>query len=142
MYEQCIELPDHCIIVKYEHLVTQSKSEIDRIVTFLGEAWDVNMLRHHELVGTEIEVSRKEWSTEDLIKPINSLSLYPWTKNISFDINGYVKKHALYLFNKLNYTFDINVNNKIDDLIRSNNELIQKNQNYWRQKARKYSDFV
>ena len=142
MYEQCVELPDHCIIVKYENLVTKSRAEINHVVTFLNEPWDVNMLRHHELVGTEIELSRKEWSTEDVIKPINSLSLYPWTKNITFDINGYVKKHALNLFNKLNYTLDINLNNKVDDLIKGNNEMIEKNQNYWRQLAKKFSDFV
>ena len=141
MYQQCTRLTEsHCIIVKYENLITQSKKEIKRVLDFLGESWSDNVMKHHELIGSEVELSKQEWSSQDIVKPINSLSLNSW-ENLTFDPNIYVKKYAYKLFQKLNYTLD-KPEAKIDDEILKNNEKIVKNKEYWLKKGQAYTDFV
>ena len=141
MYFQCKHLGEsHCIIVKYEDLVAKSKAEIKRILDFLGEKWHDNVMKHQELIGTEIELSRKEWSSEDIVKPINTLSLNTWS-HLPFDPNVAVKKYAHNLFTMLKYTYETN-HIQIDNEILKNNEKINKNKNYWIQKAKQFSDFV
>ena len=42
--------PDQYLEVRYERLVSQPRSTIEEVATFLGLAFDERMLRHHELV--------------------------------------------------------------------------------------------
>ena len=144
MYLQCKQLiHSHCIMIRYEDLVTHPKDEISKILSFLGEKWSENVLKHQEFIGSEIEVSKTEWSTSDIVKPINSLSLSAWKKNLTLDVNMYVEKHALKLFNQLRYKLvskkELATN---DDFILNNNKIILANQSRWLNKAREFSNLV
>ena len=58
MYSECQRASDACLSVHYEQLVLHPESQMRRILQFLGVAWDANVLRHEQMVGNEISLSK------------------------------------------------------------------------------------
>ena len=52
MYNLCQAVgPDACLPVYYEQLVLHPKSQMERILNFLGEEWNDNVLHHEKTIG-------------------------------------------------------------------------------------------
>ena len=59
MINQCDELGNlKCYKVYYEQLVLQPKKNIEKILKFLNLPWNDDVLRHEELVGKKISLSK------------------------------------------------------------------------------------
>jgi len=65
--------PDFCLIVKYEDLVLHPEKTLKNVMKFLNEEWNNELLRHHDHIDN-ITLSKFEWSTDQVIKPINTES--------------------------------------------------------------------
>lgn len=48
----------HCMQVFYEHLVANPKEWMEKILEFLTIPWHDNVLRHHELINSEVSLSK------------------------------------------------------------------------------------
>jgi protein-tyrosine sulfotransferase len=59
MYDQCREVgTERCMMVYYEQLVLHPEQEMRKILTYLNLPWDENVLKHEELVGKKVSVSK------------------------------------------------------------------------------------
>ncbi len=58
MLRDCRTIPDMCMHVFYEDLVSQPKEWMARILDFLEVPWHDNVLRHHELINSEVSLSK------------------------------------------------------------------------------------
>ena len=54
------------------------------IVKFLGEDWTDDMLDHQKFIGSEIAISKLEWSTSQIKKPVYQDSLSNWMDKIPY----------------------------------------------------------
>ena len=50
----------------YEQLVLHPEKEMQRLLTFLDIPWDSSVLRHEELIGSEIKLSNVERSSDQV----------------------------------------------------------------------------
>lgn len=57
MVFQCNNAPGQCIKVYYERLIQKPMDEVQRIVSFLDLPFSDQMLRHHELIGAEVDLN-------------------------------------------------------------------------------------
>ncbi|ODN04928.1 Protein-tyrosine sulfotransferase [Orchesella cincta] len=90
MLKECEELgPDKCLKVKYENLVLHPKSEMEKILKYLGLPWMDDVL-HHEQFITSPEVypcqSKVERSSDQVVKPVNVEALTKWVGAIPDDV--------------------------------------------------------
>ena len=53
----CSKLPERCMTVFYEKLVTDPSTQMKEVLRFLDIPWHNDVLRHHELVGSEVSLS-------------------------------------------------------------------------------------
>lgn len=82
-YKQCLLTgPSYCKMVRYENLVNNAEVEIRKIVEFLGIEWTDRFLNHEKYIGSEIKMSKTEWSRQGLEKKIHNSSLNNWLGNI------------------------------------------------------------
>ncbi len=59
MFEQCKQMSENrCLMVYYEQLVLQPKKTIENVLKFLNVSWNDNVLRHEELIGKKISLSK------------------------------------------------------------------------------------
>lgn len=59
MYDQCREVgAERCLMVYYEQLVLHPEKEMRRILEYLRLPWDESVLKHEELIGKQISVSK------------------------------------------------------------------------------------
>ena len=59
MVGDCLTLgEDRCLPVYYEHLVTDPKTWMEKILAFGGIPWHENVLHHHELINKEVFLSK------------------------------------------------------------------------------------
>jgi protein-tyrosine sulfotransferase len=59
MYEQCNEVgPQRCLMVYYEQLVLHPEKEMRKILEYLDLPWNDQVLKHEELIGKQISVSK------------------------------------------------------------------------------------
>lgn len=58
MYGECKRAAEACLSVYYEQLVLHPESQMRRILQFLEVPWDGNVLRHEQMVGNEISLSK------------------------------------------------------------------------------------
>jgi protein-tyrosine sulfotransferase len=59
MFEQCKQMGENrCLMVYYEQLVLQPKKTIENVLKFLNVSWNDNVLRHEELIGKKISLSK------------------------------------------------------------------------------------
>ncbi|CAD6188460.1 unnamed protein product [Caenorhabditis auriculariae] len=78
MLFQCGNAPGLCLQVFYERLVQKPREEIGRILEFLDVPFDENVLRHHQLIGDEIDLSDQEFSASQVKKALNVDALTAW----------------------------------------------------------------
>jgi protein-tyrosine sulfotransferase len=133
---------NNCLLVRYEDLVLQPEKTIRKIVVnFLKLKWSNKFLKHQEFIGSEIKVKKDEWSSHQIVKPINSESINSWINKIeNFDPNEI--KFIEPTLNKFNYSFIINyaINyTQIESLVVKNNQNLKENKDYWMQKSKNYS---
>jgi len=107
---------------------------------FLDEEWSEKLLRHQDFIGTDVTISKSEWSSQQIvsftyffitfilsfknnyvqIEPINLKSLNGWRKKLKSKLNIqqidilYVKK----LLKRLNYTKLQSYSQKKDSFVR------------------------
>jgi protein-tyrosine sulfotransferase len=75
--------PAYCITVRYEDLIANTKTVLQRVVAFLNETWTDELLRHEKHFGDQIKVSNLEWSTLQIKNKIYNDSLAPiWLDHI------------------------------------------------------------
>ena len=89
MYEQCKEIgEERCLIVKYEHLVLQPKSSMEKILQFLNIPWNDNVLHHEDFINQEngVVLSKVERSSDQFIKPVNLDALTKWVGKFPDDV--------------------------------------------------------
>ena len=58
MSEDCNNLPERCLIVFYEKLVSDPSTQMKEVLRFLDIPWHDNVLRHHEMIGLEVSLSK------------------------------------------------------------------------------------
>ncbi|XP_067928537.1 protein-tyrosine sulfotransferase 1-like [Watersipora subatra] len=81
MWEGCkASGPSVCLPVYYERLVIDPKSQMQRIIEFLGVPWDDIVLHHEDTIGVKggISLSKKEPSTDQVNKAVNLEALSKW----------------------------------------------------------------
>ncbi len=125
--DQCKKVGNKfCLLIRYEDFVLHSESTLRHIMEFLDEEWSEKLLRHQDFIGTDVTISKSEWSSQQIvsftyffitfilsfknnyvqIEPINLKSLNGWRKKLKSKLNIqqidilYVKK----LLKRLNYT--------------------------------------
>lgn len=112
-------------------------------MNFLKEPWNEKMLHHHDHIEN-ISLSKLEWSTHEIIKPINTESLTSWVGNLPVNEDDIRFIHPL--LNSLNYSLkqdDLNYKEDLaDELVHANNELIKKNRDYWLIKGKNVSEYL
>ncbi|PIK47713.1 putative protein-tyrosine sulfotransferase 1 [Apostichopus japonicus] len=87
MYNQCLEVgPDWCMPVFYEQLVLHPEEWLRSIVKFLDLDWDSAVLHHQDYIGKEISLSKRERSTDQVVKPVNMEGLTKWVGQIPPDV--------------------------------------------------------
>ncbi|CAF2709805.1 unnamed protein product [Rotaria sp. Silwood2] len=141
LIDQCIEVgKKKCLIVRYEQLVLQSKKTIESILKFLGLPWVDDVLHHEKLVGKKISVSRTEFSSDQVIKPINVEGLTKWVGNLPSYIKQEINSLAPML-KKLGYDTesDIPWYGLPDELVLNNTNELKSNAVYWNAKAKDYA---
>ena len=57
MMSDCSQLHERCMTVFYEKLVTDPSTQMKEVLRFLDIPWHNDVLRHHELVGSEVSLS-------------------------------------------------------------------------------------
>jgi protein-tyrosine sulfotransferase len=130
---QCQKIgPNHCLIVKYEDLVLHPENTIKKVMSFLNEPFNDRLLKHYAYLN-EIKISKSEWSSHQIVKPIHTESLTKWVGKIKLTDE---KMHIIHpLLIKFNYSISqnfLNYNeNQADKLVIENNKLIEKNRTYW-----------
>lgn len=58
MSTDCINNRDKCLMVLYEDLVSDPRLWMTKILKFLEIPWHENVLRHHELINSEVSLSK------------------------------------------------------------------------------------
>ena len=58
MTEDCSNLHERCMTVLYEKLVTDPSTQMKEVLRFLDIPWHNDVLRHHELIGSKVSVSK------------------------------------------------------------------------------------
>ncbi|EGT47788.1 CBN-TPST-2 protein [Caenorhabditis brenneri] len=78
MLFQCNNLPGQCMKVYYERLIQKPEDEVERITSFLGLTFSPQMLKHHELIGAEVDLNEQEFSASQVKHSINTDALKSW----------------------------------------------------------------
>jgi len=154
---------EFCLIVKYEDLCLHPKSTLERVIQFLNENWSDKLLNHQNFIGSDIIVSKTEWSSHQIvnfshfvlffylfnyfevifkIKPINSNAINDWIGKIEYD--QYQINFIVPMLKRYNYSLNIKEeqNHFEDDLVAKNNEIINKNKDFYDKLARNVSDHI
>ncbi|XP_022101128.1 protein-tyrosine sulfotransferase 1-like [Acanthaster planci] len=140
MYNQCMQLgPDVCLPVFYEKLVLHPEEWMRKILAFLDIPWDDNVLHHEDTVGKPggISLSKKEKSTDQVVKPVNLEALTKWVGHIPKDVMDNIEKIAPMLA-KLGYDPRANPPNygTPDRRVLENEDKIRENPDRYAQNVR------
>ena len=77
----------YCKIVRYEDLVLRPKDVVRNVTEFLNVSWTEDFLRHDKYVGSKIAISKTEWSSDQIKKPIYKHSIDAWMGRIkNYDV--------------------------------------------------------
>ena len=142
--DDCRKLGDeYCLLVRYEDLVLHPRASLKRVVEFLNVKWTDELLKHQEHIGNEISISKTEWSSHQIIKPINSESIYSWI-NGKIEIDYKQMKFIESLLNSFNYSLNISFAklDRADPMVLNNNQMIRKDKDYWDNKGRNFSQHI
>lgn len=145
MYTQCNTAgTESCMPVYYEQLVLHPEATMKKVLEFLDLPWNKAVLEHDKLIDKEIALSKVEFSSDQVIKPINLDALSNWFGHIPADVLPDIDTLAPMLA-KLGYD---TVSDKVpnygvaDFNIKQNTIEIHNNKQYWDEKAKKYSNLV
>ena len=94
-----------CLLVKYESLVQNVNKTLRQIVHFLNVPWTDDLLKHEQFVGGRIAVSKIEWSTQQIKRPIYRDSLISWADYINYDLIDLYSRASMLL--NLGYKVEI-----------------------------------
>ena len=68
MSSQCSNVGEEfCLVVKYEDLCLHPEKTLKRVVSFLIEEWSDKLLNHQNFIGSDIVVSKTEWSSHQIV---------------------------------------------------------------------------
>ncbi|KAI6176665.1 Protein-tyrosine sulfotransferase [Aphelenchoides bicaudatus] len=137
MYDQCREVgPEHCLMVYYEQLVLHPEKEMRRILEYLGLPWSGDVLKHEELIGKQISVSKTERSTDQIAKPVNLDALSKWVGKMPEDVVADMNEIAPML-KVLGYDPTANPPNygKADDIVIKKTNDLRENAQKWYERA-------
>ncbi|KAI0986975.1 hypothetical protein GJ496_004888 [Pomphorhynchus laevis] len=140
MNDECKTLgKSQCLPVLYEQLILHPKSELTRILNFLGVPWEDAVLNHHKAVGKEISISKLEWSNDQIAKPINLEALTKWVDFFPTHLRLNVASIAPALFD---FGYDVksyppNYGNP-DATVINNTLLIKNDKSYWNSIVEKF----
>ncbi|XP_072024673.1 protein-tyrosine sulfotransferase 1-like isoform X2 [Amphiura filiformis] len=135
MYNQCLQVgPQWCLPVYYEQLVLHPEEWMRKILGFLKVDWDTSVLHHEDAIGKPggISLSRRERSTDQVVKPVNLEALSKWVGKIPKDVIDDMAKLAPMLA-RLGYDPRANPPNygKPDKFVLDNEDRIMKNNEKW-----------
>lgn len=97
MYNECKSVGrDTCIMVYYEQLVLHPEKQIRRVLDFLDIRWHDQVMHHEQMIGQSggISLSKKEPSTDQVNKPVNTLALTKWVPHIPPDVRLQMRELA------------------------------------------------
>ncbi|XP_071946336.1 protein-tyrosine sulfotransferase 1-like [Antedon mediterranea] len=89
MHNQCMSVGSrYCLPVYYEQLVLHPEEWMKKILKFLNTDFDESVLHHEKQVGKPggISLSKKERSTDQVIKPVNLDALTSWVGKVPHDV--------------------------------------------------------
>lgn len=92
--------------VKYENLVSDTRTVMEQILDFIGEPWDETVLEHYKDDKTIENFSAKQTRPENFEKlqsPVNTTSVSRWKKDLSQKDIDYCNKRMQTLLSKLEY---------------------------------------
>ncbi|XP_033628443.1 protein-tyrosine sulfotransferase 1-like [Asterias rubens] len=140
MYNQCMQVgSDICLPVYYEKLVLHPEDWMRKILTFLNIPWDDSVLHHEDTVGKPggISLSKREKSTDQVVKPVNLEALTKWVGHIPKDVMDNIETLAPML-SKLGYDPHANPPNYgiPDQRVLENEDKIRKNADHYMENAR------
>lgn len=140
MFIECQQIHERCLMVYYEQLVLQPKKNIEKILKFLNLPWNDDVLRHEELVGKKISLSKTEHSSDQVVKPINLEALTKWVGHMP----SYLKKELDSLapmLKRLGYdtVSDTPSYGTADPLVLENMNKLKDNADYWKGRMKIYA---
>ena len=133
--------PDLCLRMRYEDLVLHPEKTLKNMSKFLNVEFTKEFLNHQAHIGDDIQISKTEWSSHQIIKPIYTESLYPWLgkyTDVKLDDIRFIEP----FLKKLNYDFDVNLNFTADSIVIENDKKIKENRAYWEKKELENSDHI
>lgn len=139
--------PNYCLLVKYEDLVLHPERTLKRVLNYLGENWTDKLLKHHEHIGDEIQISKTEWSSHQIIKPINTEPLTQWLSWVNkmnlkeSDIN-FIEPMLKHFNYDIKLTEKSMISNQPDVLVVENNKLIIHNKQLYDNMALNVSEHI
>ena len=108
VYKQCKDIgKEHCRVVKYEQLILHPRETIQGLMSFLKEDFSEDLLNHQKYIGDRIKVSQTEWSTDQIMKPINTRSLTTWIDNLVEGYDPSRLKYMMPMLSEFNYSINI-----------------------------------
>jgi hypothetical protein len=93
--------------VRYEELVTQPRQTISRLIEFLGEPWDDDLLAHSEAASTFRDVTAFPQNPEAL-RPIGTSAVARWHRDMSDEDKRVFREVAGDLLIEFGYAADDN----------------------------------
>lgn len=105
MYDLCMNVGENfCLPVYYEQLVLHPRTQMERILQFLGVSWHDNVIHHEKTIGMEggVSLSKREPSTDQVMRPVNTAALTKWAEAYNETLRSQVSAIAPML-TKLGY---------------------------------------
>jgi protein-tyrosine sulfotransferase len=59
--------PNHCLRIKYEDLVLHPEKTLRNMIEFLDISWTDEFLNHQNHIGDDIQISKTEWSSHQIV---------------------------------------------------------------------------
>ena len=97
---QSEELGGAYMEVKYEDLVSDTRKISDKVLAFLGEAWEQSVLEHH---SQEHDLPESESSTVEILSPVHGDAVSKWKTELTPQQIGVVERMAGPLLRELGY---------------------------------------
>ena len=97
---QSKELDGAYMEVKYEDLVSDTRTISDEVLAFLGEAWEQSVLEHH---SQEHDLPESESSTVEILSPVHGDAVSKWKTELTPQQIEVVERMAGPLLRELGY---------------------------------------
>ncbi len=75
---QAAQVPGRYLEIRYEELVQEPRATLERLLAFLGEAWDDAVLAHHD----QVRVSTLESSSAAVAQPLTTGAVDRWRQEL------------------------------------------------------------